>query len=104
MLKLGYNVKFCSTPQINTTSHSEKCQWIYGLFGPDMAKNLILTHDKTLIKGDILIDDKINIKGLCKPEWTHVLFRSIANINYNSEYILESWYHDWNKIFNHILK
>ena len=103
MKKIGYIVKFCSTPQINSTSHSDKCEWITNHFGEQMATDLILTHDKTLIKGDILIDDKVNVKGIRKPEWMHILFRSPYNIDHHPSYVLESWNHDWNKLFENII-
>jgi 5'-nucleotidase len=100
----GYNIKFCSTPQVNSTSHSEKCDWIAEKFGIDMASNLILTHDKTLIRGDILIDDKVNIKGL-KPntEFTHILFRTPYNEHAKPEHQLNDWYDDWKTLFQKIL-
>jgi 5'-nucleotidase len=103
MRKEGYYIKFCSTPQIQSTSHSDKCAWIDEHFGYEMAENLILTHDKTLIKGNILIDDKVNVKGIQKPEWTHILFRTPYNIDSNPQYVLETWYHDWKSLFQQIL-
>lgn len=35
---------------------------------------LFLTNDKTIVKGDILIDDKPEPIGLEKPEWEHIIF------------------------------
>ena len=32
MKNMNYIVKFCSTPQINSTSHSDKCHWISNIF------------------------------------------------------------------------
>jgi 5'-nucleotidase len=35
---------------------------------------VILTRDKTLVRGDILVDDKPTIAGLATPLWRHILF------------------------------
>lgn len=42
---------------------------------------LIITSDKTKIRGDLLIDDKPYITGSEYPAWEHVLFTA----PYNSE-------------------
>jgi hypothetical protein len=44
----------------------------------DNVKKIILTGDKTVVQGDILIDDKPSVTGINpKPTWDH--------INYGSE-------------------
>ncbi len=35
---------------------------------------MTITSDKTLVTGDILIDDKMDIKGKRSAEWEHVIF------------------------------
>ncbi|HEX9597652.1 MAG TPA: hypothetical protein VF982_12285, partial [Anaerolineales bacterium] len=42
--------------------------------GRDWISQLILSTDKTLVQGDILIDDRPEIKGAVKPVWEHVLY------------------------------
>jgi len=37
--------------------------------------------DKTLIIGDILIDDKPEIKGISTPNWEHIIFDQPYNKN-----------------------
>lgn len=34
---------------------------------------LILTHDKTLVYGDVLVDDKGIITGAVTPAWKHLI-------------------------------
>lgn len=75
MLERGHDVRFC-------TSHLfeydycvlEKYQWIDEHFGPEFIDRIILTRDKTLIRGDLLIDDKPEISGIMQPTWEHILY------------------------------
>ena len=47
--------------------------WAAAVLGDDWKKRIIITSDKTIVKGRMLIDDKLNIvdkKSLCNPpEW-----------------------------------
>ena len=52
----------------------EKYQWVEAHFGYDWTKRVILTRDKTIVSGDILIDDKPEITGCAMPPWQHVLY------------------------------
>lgn len=71
LANLGYDIWFVSTPlNSNTQSSSEKIEAIIRDFGWAWADKLILTHDKTIIRGRILIDDKPDIGGSCIPTWT----------------------------------
>jgi len=75
MLSKGHDVRFC-------TSHLfeydycilEKYQWIEEYFGAPFVDRIILTRDKTLIRGDLLIDDKPEIVGIVKPSWEHIVY------------------------------
>ena len=54
----GYDVYFLSTaPWTNTHSWSEKRLWVENYFGLLAFKKLILTHNKSLMKGYCLIDN-----------------------------------------------
>ncbi len=75
MLSLEWEVVICSSPlRSSRTCLSEKDAWILRHLGPEWRTRLILTHDKTWIRGDILIDDRPQIFGELVPEWTHVLY------------------------------
>jgi 5'-nucleotidase len=37
--------------------------WVKNHLGKHWLKKLILTADKTIVKGHLLIDDKVDIKG-----------------------------------------
>ena len=56
-----HDVWFLSRPSFkNLHSYTEKAIWIRDNFGYDLQKKLILCGDKSLLKGDILIDDSNN--------------------------------------------
>lgn len=70
-----HTVFLCSTPQDDhLTCASDKVAWIKQHLGEAWSKRLILTHDKTLVHGDILIDDKSVITGVRTPDWQHLVF------------------------------
>lgn len=74
MLDDGHDVHFCSSHLIGyDPSVLEKYQWIEDHFGREFVDRIILTRDKTLVRGDILIDDKPKITGLMQPTWEHIL-------------------------------
>lgn len=71
---------FCSSSLSRSPcSASEKNEWIMEHFGKRWADKLILTRDKTMIIGDILIDDKPTISGVNKPMWDHLIMSSCSN-------------------------
>ena len=55
-----YDVHFLTAPSyMNPLSYTEKRLWIEKYFGLEWCKKLILAYDKSLLKGDYLIDDSI---------------------------------------------
>jgi 5'-nucleotidase len=75
MLKAGHDVRIVTSPWVsNPTCASDKLNWIVDHYGSHWGARVIITADKTLVRGDILIDDKPEIHGECEPDWEHVLF------------------------------
>jgi len=75
LFEKNYNVFICTTPfSKNKYSMSEKYEWIIKNLGNEWKDRIIITEDKTLIRGDILIDDKPDINGLASPNWEHIIF------------------------------
>lgn len=75
LLDLGHDVRICTSP----LSHYENCvlekfEWLEKHFGRAFTKRIILTKDKTLVRGDLLIDDKPEITGVFSPTWEHIIF------------------------------
>lgn len=75
----GLNLFICSSPTSNSSSYSEKADWVEMHLGREWVKRLILTKDKTIVHGDYLIDDNPVIKGVYKPSWEHILFDASYN-------------------------
>lgn len=92
MLELGHTIYFCTSPKLsNPTCADDKLKWIAEHFDYGLSKKTIITKDKTLVYGDILIDDRINIPGHMEPFWTHVLFNTPYNEHINDDRIHFSW-------------
>ncbi len=71
----GFEVFICSAPLSDYENCVlEKYEWVDEHLGRKWTKKLIITKDKTLIKGKILIDDRPEIKGAATPEWEHILY------------------------------
>ena len=78
-------MRICTAP-VNEYRYcvGEKIAWVEKHLGADWAKRVILTKDKTLVRGDILIDDKSHITGSLKPMWTHRIYDAPHNRHINA--------------------
>ena len=75
-----YDLFICSTPSMtNTNCAMEKYDWVKKHFGQEWLKKIILTYDKTIVDGDILVDDKPFIKGVQEPNWEQILYTQPYN-------------------------
>lgn len=90
----GHEVHFVTSPFIsNPTCASDKLNWVAKHFGNSWAARTIITVDKTMVRGDILIDDKPNITGSERPEWRHIIF---GDYPYNrAERLGRVWLKEW---------
>jgi 5'-nucleotidase len=76
MQAMGWEVFICTSP-LSTYRNCvlEKHEWVEKFLGPSWVRQVVLTKDKTIIKGDVLIDDKPAITGVEeRPEWEHILY------------------------------
>ena len=70
MVKAGHDVRIVTSPWVsNPTCASDKLNWVVKHYGSHWGPRVIITADKTLVRGDILIDDKPEIHGAAEPEW-----------------------------------
>lgn len=77
-LETKYKVFTLTRPSIyNPLSYTEKRVWIEKHLGFNACEDLILCPDKTVIRGDYLIDDMPQ-NGHFKPEWEQIYFGSQA--------------------------
>lgn len=76
----GYITPFiCSSPSVPRGAefpwcHSEKIAWVQDKLGSFWANRTILTKDKTLVRGHLLIDDNPKIKGVVEPTWAQIIY------------------------------
>lgn len=79
-----YELYFLSTPQwSNPLCWKEKREWVENHFGELMFKRLILTHNKGLLKGSYLIDDRVT-NGVELFEGEHIHFGTERFPNWES--------------------
>ncbi len=68
-----------------------KKEWVQKHLGSDWVRKIIFTKDKTLIRGDYLIDDK-DQKGILKPMWKQLLYDHPYNqTEYFKDYTRITW-------------
>ena len=95
-----FEVFFCTSPwNTSETCIRDKQNWLSQYFGKKILKRLVVTNDKTLVRGDYLIDDKPTIKGVFdNPTWEQILFSQPYNEKVIGKRRMFGW-KDWKKIF-----
>ncbi|MDO5692713.1 MAG: 5'-3'-deoxyribonucleotidase [Pseudomonadota bacterium] len=75
LLAQGHDVRICTSP-LNQWRHcvTEKYEWVERHLGTDFVHRMIVTKDKTVVYGDVLVDDKPAVTGTRQPVWQHVIF------------------------------
>lgn len=69
-----YDVRILSTPMWDLPeSYTDKRIWVDKHLGPKVYKTLILTHDKGIVEGNYLIDDRLK-NGSEKFKGLHIHF------------------------------
>lgn len=78
--ELGHDVWICSAPLTEYRNCvREKYEWVDKHLGPYWVRRIILAKDKTLVRGDVLIDDKPEVTGSLDPTWVHVRYTTSYN-------------------------
>ena len=92
MLDEGWDVRICTAPLLsNPTCASDKFAWADEILGDGWSRRVVIAKDKTLVRGDILIDDKPVITGDWTPTWKHVVFDATYNQDAPSPLRLDGW-------------
>ena len=75
MEAMGWDVRICTTP-MRRYEHCapEKFEWIETRLGAKWVDKIIMTRDKTMVRGDVLIDDMPQIMGGYPTLYTHVIY------------------------------
>jgi 5'-nucleotidase len=98
MIGLGHDVFFCTAPITDCpTCPMEKFQWIDRHLGADFVRRVVLTSDKTLVRGDFLVDDNPQITGIMAPVWEQVVFDFPYNRSVQGKKRLVGW-DDWHTV------
>lgn len=79
----GHNVILCTSPVNSPYCTPEKIMWVRKHLGTDMATRMIISKDKTLVRGDILFDDRPNVTGALQPTWLQILCEQPYNSHIN---------------------
>lgn len=93
LLREGHDVWFVSTPYLsNPSCANNKLAWVNDHFGPRLMAKTILTMDKTLVMGDVLIDDRPEIVGVQAPSWKHLCFGEYGYSATTQSERVPNWY------------
>lgn len=80
MIDLGIHVAIVTSPWLtNPTCAQDKVEWLNREAGAGWGERIVITKDKTLVRGSILIDDKPSVKGQLAPDWEHVFYTQRYN-------------------------
>ena len=94
MEEMGFTVFIVSSPSVSSdTCHSDKVRWLKKYLGEEWARRLVLTKDKTIIYGHVLIDDRIDVNGVCDGHrpWLHILFTQHYNVQITDKPHIKGW-------------
>ena len=73
-------VWICTKPlEVNPTCRDDKAKWLETYFGEDWLDRLIITPNKSMVRGDILLDDAPHIDWLEHAVWHSVIFPTTWN-------------------------
>lgn len=79
LIDAGVDVWVCTKPlEVNPTCRDDKGAWLAEHF-PMLEHKLIITPDKSLIAGDVLLDDAPHSTWIDRASWTPVIFAAPFN-------------------------
>lgn len=74
-LSLNAEVWLCTKPLASsTTCRDEKARWVADHFDSDWVERLIITPNKALIRGDVLLDDAPYLEWIGQATWEPVIY------------------------------
>ena len=69
------DVWICTKPlEANVRCRDEKASWVRRHLGAEWERRLIITPDKSLVHGDILLDDAIKLPWIERASWAPVVY------------------------------
>lgn len=101
LLATGVEVWVVTKPlEANPFCRDDKAHWLSANF-PDLSKRLILTPDKSLVHGDVLLDDAPHPDWLDRASWKPVIFTAGYNGDGSKWGHLPFW--DWSDSIDELL-
>jgi 5'-nucleotidase len=98
MRDTGLDVVICTSPSISSPwCESEKRHWVMDHLGEAYARRMVITKDKTLIRGNLLIDDRPVVTGSLPPSWKHIIFDAPYNRDVAGLRIVADW-SNWQQV------
>lgn len=98
MVKTGHDVRIVTSPWVsNPTCASDKLNWIVKHYGSHWGARVVITSDKTIVRGDYLIDDKPDISGSQEPTWEHIYFHQPYNADRPERRRIMNW-NEWETV------
>lgn len=92
MAAMGYRVFICTAPVLSSRyCAQDKFAWVREHLGAEWLAKIIMTTDKTTVRGDVLIDDKPKISGAHFPVWKQLLFDAPYNQHVDDRPRLTAW-------------
>lgn len=74
------DVWICSKPlEVNPTCRDDKAKWLLRHFGMEWERRMILSPDKSMVRGDILLDDAPAPAWFDKASWVPVIYPTSWN-------------------------
>lgn len=87
LLGMGHDVWIATKPPTGIAyAYADKVTWVLDYI-PELKRKIVITHDKSLLRGDVLIDDRPHKANVDKfqgkvihfgsplwPDWSEVLF------------------------------
>jgi len=101
MRDAGLNVLLCTAPVLTSAyCVAEKFEWVQRHLGSEWLPRVVLTTDKTIVKGDVLIDDKPRITGFqAEPEWQQIIFTASYNTDTSHRVRMNHW-DEWREVLS----
>lgn len=98
MRDAGHEVMLCTSAfKGSRWCESEKRHWVEEHLGRELVRSMVITSDKTVVRGDVLIDDKPEITGRTRPLWRQVLLDQAYNAHVALPRIARDW-SDWRQV------
>lgn len=90
-LSINYDVWILTRPSFrNVNCYTEKAQWIWDHLGYEFLEKTIFSGDKSLLKGDYLIDDQNNAnQDKFSGEWIHFGSEKFPDWNSVKKYLIK---------------